>query len=85
MRIAKPIRFLLYGALTGAGTVLSFRILLRAIGWWAVIPTVVCFFLFWFLGAFLVDSCDTWLRRVTKDPIWLKQHQQTKKTSRKIV
>jgi xanthosine utilization system XapX-like protein len=76
MYIAKPFRILSYGVIIGAGGGLTFGFLYRHIGFWAVIPALIAVPIFGLLGGFVVDSFDSWLRRVTRDPIWMRQHER---------
>jgi hypothetical protein len=78
MYIAKPFRFLFYGVIIGAGVVLTFTLLRRHIGFWALIPALIAFPVFGLVSGFVVDSFDFWLRRVTRDPIWVRQHEKKK-------
>jgi xanthosine utilization system XapX-like protein len=80
MYIAKPFRVLSYGLIIGAGVGLTFGLLYRHIGLWTVIPALIAFPVFGLLGGFIVDAFDSWLRRVTRDPIWVRQHEQRKRT-----
>jgi hypothetical protein len=68
MYIAKPFRILTQGVIIGAGVGLTFALLHRRIGTWAVIPALIAFPLFGFVGGFIVDAFDFWLRRVMRDP-----------------
>ena len=80
MYIAKPFRLIAYGAIIGAGAGVTYGFLHRRIGFWAVIPTLIAIPVFALLGGLVVDSFDFWLRRVTRDPIWVRQHEKKKKT-----
>lgn len=80
MYIAKPFRVLACGVIIGAGVGLTFGLLYRRIGIWAVIPALIAFPVFGVVGGFVVDSFDFWLRRVTRDPLWVKQHEHRKRT-----
>jgi xanthosine utilization system XapX-like protein len=80
MYIAKPFRIISYGVIIGAGVGLMFGLLHRRIGLWAVIPASIAVPVCGLLGGFVVDSFDFWLRRVTRDPIWVRQHEKKKKT-----
>ena len=80
MYIAKPFRVLSYGVIIGAGVGLTFGLLYRRIGFWAVIPALIAFPVCGLVGGFVVDSFDQWLRRVTRDPIWVRQHEKKART-----
>lgn len=80
MYIAKPFRVLVCGIVGGAGAVLTFAFLQKHIDSWAVIPTLISIPIFWFLGEWPVNKFDFWLRRVTRDPIWVRQQERNKRT-----
>jgi hypothetical protein len=45
------------------------------IGWMSIPLAVLLFPIFNLLGGVPVDAFDVWLRRKTKDPIWLLTHE----------
>ncbi len=75
MRIGKPWRTLLQsaiaGALMGFGSVVGVGC--ASAPWrWAVWASLLPLsFPVYLASGFLVDSVDHWLRRVTRDPLWL--------------
>ena len=72
VHIAKPIRHIVAAGLGGACAVAVFVWLQPRWGNWALatIP-FVGFFSWMILGDVLINSLDLWLRRRTRDPIWL--------------
>jgi hypothetical protein len=75
MRIGKTSRQLLQVGLA-AGTVSSVSIMMSrplALPWRIVtwILAVPAYFLIWFALSVLASGLDDWLRRVTRDPLWL--------------
>jgi hypothetical protein len=76
MRIGKTWRQLLQVALA-AGFTLSISIvvsrplepLLPVVTWAVAVPT---YFIIWFGLSLVVPEVDHWLRRLTRDPLWLE-------------
>lgn len=76
MVIGKPIRYILTGMIAGAATGVSFAFLYHHIGLWAIIPTGFLMLIYYGILGLLLDILDSWLRRVTQDPIWVMQHEE---------
>jgi hypothetical protein len=71
MYIPKIVRVPIYAAVSIALVVLTIVLLWRYIGWLSVVAGLILFPIFNVFGGAPIDAFDLWLRRKTKDPIWL--------------
>ena len=90
MRIGKVSRVLGSSAIASLLAVGSALWLSRFIGLWGYAVALVLFPFLNFLGAMPVNALDFWLRRSTKDEIWLRSHEgkqwlQTKQGQVRVV
>ena len=75
MRIGKIPRVLGSSAIASLLAVGSALWLSRFIGLWGYAVALVLFPFLNFLGAVPINALDFWLRRSTKDEIWLRSHE----------
>ena len=75
MRIGKVPRVLGSSAIASLLAVGSALWLSRFIGLWSYAAGLLLFPFFNFLGAVPINALDFWLRRSTKDEIWLRSHE----------
>jgi len=69
-RISKPVRHLCYPVVAGAIAFLTYKLAAHFIREWAYL--ISWFVFFWFYQfASPIDKLDLWLRKYTKDDIWL--------------
>ena len=71
MRIAKPIRVFCCGAIAGGLSFATFELFSMAIGRWALLPAMLLLPVFAYFGGIPIDVLDFWLRKRTRDPLWL--------------
>lgn len=79
MNIPKPVRVLCYGSIAFGLSGVIIGPLWPSIGMWALIPAVLLFPVFHVLGGIPVDGFDYWLRRTTRDPVWLMTDEGRKR------
>jgi hypothetical protein len=71
MHIPKIVRVPCYMAIAFTLMILTTVVLRPYIGWLSGIFAVVMLPLFHLFGGMPIDALDQWLRRTTRDPIWL--------------
>ena len=69
--IPKPIRQLWYGFVGFSLTIFCAVLLSKWLGNWGVFLAFLLYPLFNLVGGMPIDYFDGWLRRKTRDPIWL--------------
>ena len=75
MHIPKPIRVLGYFSVAFTGTALFVAFSRPYIGPIALVLAPIVFIAFNIVGGAPIDAFDLWLRRKTRDPIWLIGHE----------
>ena len=71
MYIPKIVRVPIYFAISFTAVAVTVALTRPAIGWLSIPLGLLLFPIFNVLGGAPVDAVDLWLRRKTKDPIWL--------------
>ena len=79
MYIGKPFRVIGASCATGAGVAVVFVFLHREIGLWAILLTVIVIPFLYFITEVVISTIDGLLRKWTRDPIWVMQHEQRSK------
>ncbi len=74
MKIAKPFRIMLRYAAGGAALAMTFFGLNARIGLWAIPCALTAMVFANLLTDVIVNRFDFYLRRVSRDPIWVMQH-----------
>lgn len=75
MYIPKIIRVPIYFSISFTAVALTVVVTRPVIGWWSIPLALLLFPIFNVLGGAPVDAFDLWLRRKTKDAIWLLTHE----------
>jgi hypothetical protein len=74
MHIAKPIRVFGYMAISFTLSALTYAVTKPYIGVGGLVLAVVLWPIYNIVGGSPIDAFDFWLRRKTRDPIWLISH-----------
>lgn len=79
MYLPKTFRIFLSWAGAGVAPIVILTLLKERMGRWVLIPALLSFPLGFFLAEGLINKFDFWLRRVTRDPFWVRDQERAKR------